>query len=341
MAIDPNPVPPYPLHESVVDKLDPEYVAFYNEHIINQQQVHYQPVAASRTSGVLIPGAGEPSKVGAVKDFEIQRKYSQGPNVAVRTFTPDSPAPASGYPLLIWLHGGGWVLGNINTENVVCTRFCDSSKCVVVTVDYRLAPENVWPAAVHDTWEALVWLKSEGAQLLKCDLSKVAIAGSSAGGNLAAIMTNKALESPELVPRFMFQLLVVPVTDNTADVSNNVSYKENENTAALPAVKMLWYRHHYLPNTSDWNNPEASPLYYPEANFSKLPPAYIAVAELDVLRSEGEAYADKLRNAGVPVQLKVYKGMPHPFLAMDGVLSTGKKLIVDLTTALKNAFEQS
>lgn len=168
-----------------------------------------------------------------------------------------------------------------------------------------LAPEDVWPAAVHDTWEALVWLKAEGAQLLNCDLSKVAIAGSSAGGNLAAIMTNKALESPDLVPRFMFQLLVVPVTDNTADVSNNVSYKENENTAALPAIKMLWYRNHYLPNTSDWSNPEASPLYYPESNFSKLPPAYIAVAELDVLRSEGEAYAEKLRNAGVPVQLKV------------------------------------
>lgn len=126
MAIDPTPTPPYPLHESVVDKLDPEYVAFYNKHIINQQQVHYQPVAASRTSGkscqvkneqehwlkqfmqltgVLIPGAGEPSKIGATKDYVIPRKHSQGPDVAVRTFTPASPAPESGYPLLIWLHG--------------------------------------------------------------------------------------------------------------------------------------------------------------------------------------------------------------------------------------------
>lgn len=170
---------------------------------------------------------------------------------------------------------------------------------------FRLAPESPWPAAVHDSWEALIWLKSEGAQLLNCDLSKVAIAGSSAGGNLAAILTNKALDTPDLVPRFMFQVLVVPVTDNAADPGNNVSYKENENTAALPAVKMLWYRDHYLPNPADWKDPEASPIYYPESNFSKLPPAYVAVAELDVLRSEGEAYAEKLQKAGVPVQLKM------------------------------------
>lgn len=118
-------------------------------------------------------------------------------------------------------------------------------------------------------------------------------------------MTNKALEDQELVPKIMFQVLVVPVTDNAADGQSRASYKEYENTAALPAVKMLWYRRHYLPNESDWNHPEASPIFYPESNFSKLPAAYVAVAELDVLRSEGEAYAEKLRQAGIPVQLKV------------------------------------
>jgi acetyl esterase/lipase len=107
---------------------------------------------------------------------------------------------------------------------------------------YRLAPEDPWPAAVHDSWEALIWLKNEGAQQLNGDLNKVAVGGSSAGGNLAAIMTNKALAEPDLVPKIMFQILIVPVTDNAAEVDNNQSYKENENTAALPAVKMKWYR---------------------------------------------------------------------------------------------------
>lgn len=152
----------------------------------------------------------------------------------------------------------------------------------------------------------MIWLKSEGARLLSGDLSKVAVAGSSAGGNLVAIITNKALEEPELVPRIMFQILIVPVTDNTADTETSASYKENENTAALPAVKMLWYRKHYLPDSRTWSHPEASPIYYPESNFSKLPPAYVAVAELDVLRSEGEAYAEKLRQAGVQTHLKVW-----------------------------------
>ena len=202
-----------------------------------------------------------------------------------------------------------------------------------------LAPEHVWPAAVHDSWEALRWLKSDGAALLNLDLNKVAVGGSSAGGNLAAIMTHKALAEPDVVPAICYQVLVVPVTDNTASPQNQLSYKENENTAALPAIKMLWYRRYYLPDPDTWTNPEASPLFYAEANFSKLPPAYIGVAELDVLRSEGEAYAEKLREGGVPVQLKVFKGMPHPFMAMDGVLTQGKKLVAEMTSALKAAFE--
>lgn len=158
---------------------------------------------------------------------------------------------------------------------------------------------------MHDSWETLLWLKREGAQLLNLNLSKVAVGGSSAGGNLAAIMTHKVLQNLDKAPAIKYQVLVVPVTDNTADPSNNVSYKENENTAALPSEKMYWYRRHYLPNPKDWSDPEASPLFYPEENFSKLPSAFIAVAELDVLRSEGQAYATRLEKAGVPVTCKV------------------------------------
>ncbi|BDD56714.1 hypothetical protein MAP00_002143 [Monascus purpureus] len=158
MAITPQP--PYPLHSSVKDRLHPEYVAFYNTYIINQQQVHYQPVSASRTSGVLIPGGGPVLDVDKVTDIHIDRIETEGPSVPVRVFVPEGEHPEGGWPVFLYIHGGGWVLGNIDTENTVCSNICAKGRCAVVTVDYRLAPEHPFPAAVHDSWEALLWLLS-------------------------------------------------------------------------------------------------------------------------------------------------------------------------------------
>ncbi len=203
---------------------------------------------------------------------------------------------------------------------------------------YSLAPENPWPAAVHDCWEALLWLISEGPTTLNINTSKMATGGSSAGGNLAAIITHKSLTlSPPV--KFLAQLLSVPVMDNTATVSNNDSYKAYEFTPALPAAKMLWYRNHYLPKEEDWSHPEASPLFY-TGDWSTLPRALVMVGELDVLRSEGEQYAEKLKQAGVEVDLQVMKGMPHPFLAMDGVLKEGKRSITLMCDLLKEVFSK-
>ncbi len=131
------PQPPYPLHESVKDKLDPEYVNFYNKYIINNQQVHYQPVEASRTSGTLIPGGGPLLSVGKTEDFVIKRKETDGEDVKIRCFTPEGQKPQNGWPVTIYYHGGGWVLGNINTENTVCTNMCSRVKAVIISVDYR------------------------------------------------------------------------------------------------------------------------------------------------------------------------------------------------------------
>ncbi|KAA8647598.1 hypothetical protein EYZ11_004944 [Aspergillus tanneri] len=327
--------PPYPLHPSVKDLLHPEYVDFYNQHVINLEQVHRQPVEASRTD-VLILGGGPPLDVGKTEDIVIPRRQTDGPAVPLRCFTPRGEKPASGWPVMLYFHGGGWVLGNINTENPVCTNLCVRGNCVVVTVDYRLAPENRWPAAVHDCWEALLWLISEGPARLSIDPSKMATGGSSAGGNLAAIITHRALTlSPPV--HFLAQLLSVPVTDNTATVDNNESYRRYEHTPALPAPKMLWYRNHYLPNEADRTHPEASPLFY-QGDWSQLPRALVMVGELDVLRTEGEQYAEKLKNTGVPVDLQVMKGMPHPFLAMDGVLEEGKRSITLMCDLLKEVF---
>jgi len=330
-----HPQPPYPLHDSVKDKLHPEYVKFYNEHIINSQQVHYQPVSASRVGGKIIPGGGDPLPVGRTQDIALKRQQTEGPDVQIRSFTPEGEPPANGWPVMIYYHGGGWVLGNISTENTVCTNMCARSRYVVITTDYRLAPEHPWPAAVHDSWETVLWVFGEGKSTLSLDLSNVAIGGSSAGGNLAAIMTQKALSYPSI--KFTLQLLIVPVTDNTATVESNPTYKSNEFTAALPAEKMLWYRRHYLPNEKDWSNPEASPILYPAENFSKLPAAVVVVGELDVLKFEGEDYARKLREAGVEATVHVMEGMPHPFLAMDAVLEAGRAAITILCDSLTKA----
>ncbi|KAF4632972.1 hypothetical protein G7Y89_g5151 [Cudoniella acicularis] len=336
-----GPQPPYPLHESIKDKLDPVYAAFYNKHIIHQQQVHLQPVYASRTSGILIPGGGPQLLVGKKEDILIRRRETKGPDILVRVFTPEGEKPRNGWPLMVYYHGGGWVLGNIETENTVCSHLCNRARCVVVTVDYRLAPENPYPAAVHDSWETLLWLTSTGFSRLHIDPSKCAIGGSSAGGNLAAIMCHKSLSCPEVVPKFLIQLLMVPVTDNTALVSNTPSWRQNEFVPALPAVKMMWYRWHYLPEKSRWGEPEASPLLYPneDGSWAKLPKALVVVGELDVLRTEGEKYAEKLEDNGVKADLKIMKGMPHPFLAMDGVLEQGKQTITFMVEALKEAFK--
>lgn len=132
-----GPEPPYLLHPSIKDKLDPTYRAFYNKHIFNKQQVHLQPVAASRTSGILIPGGGEKLSVGKTRDFHVRRRETDGPDVPVRVFTPEGEKPEKGWPAMVYYHGGGWVLGNIETENVVCTNLCRRARCVVISVDYR------------------------------------------------------------------------------------------------------------------------------------------------------------------------------------------------------------
>jgi acetyl esterase/lipase len=332
--------PPYPLHQSIIDRIDSEYAAFYNKHIIDKQQVHLQPIAASRSSGILIPGAGPLQPVASTVDYAIPRRESQGPDVIARCFTPVGQRPDAGWPVCVYFHGGGWVLGTIDTENVIASHLCARGGCVVVAVDYRLAPEDPFPAAVQDAWEAVLWVRGEGKEILGLDTAKMATGGSSAGGNLAAVMCQRA--AARGTQWFSLQLLSVPVMDNTADVGNDAypSWRDNQYAPALPAAKMLWYRRHYLPSPADWANPEASPLLW-EGDWSKLPPACIVLGELDVLRSEGEAFAKRLRNAGVEADVSVMSGQPHPFIAMDAVLEAGSRAITLFCDALCQTMSSS
>ena len=184
-------------------------------------------------------------------------------------------------------------------------------------------------------------MRREGREILGLDTTKMATGGSSAGGNLAAVMCQRAaLRGHQW---FKLQLLSVPVIDNRAKVlgpRNNPnpypSWDENEHAPALPARKMMWYRHHYMPNDDVWPNYEASPIRWP-GDWSTLPPACIVVGELDVLRSEGEAFGKRLRDAGVEADVTIMKGQPHPFIAMDGVLEAGSRAITLFCEALRRA----
>lgn len=205
---------------------------------------------------------------------------------------------------------------------------------------HRLAPEHPFPAAVDDSWQALQWLVDEGSESLHLDLDKVAIGGSSAGANLAAVVAQRqVVRRLANFDRFVFQLLLVPVLDQTANVDSNPTWKEFEHTASLTAEKMTWYRNHYLPDAESCHNPEASPLLFQSDKFSRLPPALVIVAELDIVRYEGELYANKLKAAGVDAELHVIPGMPHPFLVLDDALTAAREAITLLCDTLARAFD--
>ncbi|KAI0068229.1 hypothetical protein BV25DRAFT_1793279 [Artomyces pyxidatus] len=323
-----------PIHPDILPRLDPEYVAFHNEHLTSYLHVHEIPWDPSIRNAPTVPGGSKPLQVGAIADYTLE-------NCQVRVFTPEGPVPSKGWPVFIFFHGGGWTLGSINSENSFCTNMCKYATCVVVSVDYRLAPENPYPAAVEDAVQALEWVWSQGKSTLNVNLDQIAVGGSSSGGNLSAILTHKAALRTPPIP-LVFQLLIVPVTDNTASELGDLypSWAENRETTWLHPAKMMWFRKTYLPNEVDWPKWDSSPILAPDELFRKSPKTWIAVTELDVLRDEGIAYGKKLGDAGVEVEVQVYKGAPHPIMAMDGtVLNVGRQLVSDAALALAEAFE--
>lgn len=336
------PPTPFRIHESMIDKLDPEYVKFFNSTLSSNANIvytHRVPLEELRSAGNVIPGQTPMNDMAKIFDIEIPRKHTQAPKpIPARVFVPHGEAPADGWPLVIWYHGGGWVLGGIGTENSYCTKVADNAKSIVVSVDYRLAPQDPYPAAVHDAYEALLWGFESGPTELGIDNTRICVAGSSAGGNLTGIVTHKYVNSEicKEFPPVKFHYMVVPVTDNTATAQTMPSWGENEHTPQLPAEKMLWYRRLYLQN-GEHAEPESSPLFYPDESFAKLPPCFIACCECDVLRSEAEAYADKLKKNGVKTSIVIYPGMPHPAMVMDAVIPQGRDLVRDTTSAAREA----
>jgi acetyl esterase/lipase len=268
-------------------------------------------------------GGGDPEPVASVRNGWIDGP--DGP-LRLRIYRPAGDGPL---PALVYFFGGGWVLGTIDTSDAICRALANAAGCVTVSVGYRLAPEHRFPAAVHDCAAAVRWVAANAAEI-GVDRSRLAVGGDSAGGNLAAAVT---LLTRAAGPALAHQLLVYPNTDFGADTP---SRRDNADPLLFNRTSVDWYWSHYLASTSDGADPLASPLRAPD--LSGLPPATVITAEYDPLRDEGEAYAARLAEAGVPVELRRFDGMIHGFFAMSGDLDQGRSAVTWAADRLRAAF---
>jgi acetyl esterase len=233
-----------------------------------------------------------------VEDIRIPGPAGEIP---LRIYTPREESPL---PVFIWLHGGGWTFGKLNCFDALCAHIARTVGCVVVSVDYRLAPKHKFPAAVDDSYAAAAWI-AQNAASINGDPARIAIGGGSAGGNLAAAVCLMARDKGG--PTLIFQLLAYPST-NIATLETD-SYRTYAKGYGLTRFHAKWFRKQYLKDEKDGSNPYASPLLAPD--LSNLPPALILTGEYDVVRDDGEAYAKRLREAGVETRLIRYDGKGH------------------------------
>ncbi len=249
----------------------------------------------------------------------VEDRRIPGPagEIPVRLYRPDADATLPG---LVYFHGGGWVIGSLDTHDATCRELAQKAGCAVVSVDYRLAPENRYPAAAEDCYAATCWVAENGG-FLGIDANALAVGGDSAGGNLTAAVSLMARDRSG--PSLRMQLLIYPVTDADFDTG---SYRDNADGYFLTRDTMRWFWGHYVPDSAGRSDPYAAPLR--AADLSGLPAALVQTAEFDPLRDEGEAYAARLREAGVPTTCTRYDGMIHGFFAM-GMLTRGGRDAVD------------
>ncbi len=306
--------------------LDPKAKAFLDQAAAaGAPPFHTLPVPEARQMLLtLFTSVADKEPIKAVEDRLIP---APGVRLPVRIYTPEGTTPL---PVLVYFHGGGWVLGDLETHDATCRALANAAGCMVIAVGYRLAPEHKFPTAAEDCYAATKWTVLNAAAL-GGDPTRIAVGGDSAGGNLAAVVAQMA--SDRGAPSLVFQLLVYPVTNYAFDTE---SYRANAEGYLLTKDAMVWFWNHYLQNESDGQNPYASPLR--GQHLRNLPPALVITAEYDPLRDEGAAYAAKLREAGVPVTHTDYPGMIHGFFSMTKVVDQAKQAINEAGAALKAAF---
>ena len=283
------------------------------------------PIQARERLKSLAPFVAGPEAVSKVENLTIP---GRGGQIPLRIYTPRGDSP---FPMLVFFHGGGFVMGDLDTEDNLCRSLANGACCIVVSVDYRLAPEYKFPAAVEDAYAATKWV-ADNANGVNGDPTRIAVGGTSSGGNLATVVAIMARDHGGLSLRY--QLLMNPGIDYSRFDTN--SYQNYADGYFLTKGDMEWFGNQYLNTDEDRPNPLVSPLLAP--NLNGLSPALVITSEFDVLRDEGESYAKRLREAGVPVKCTRYKGMIHGFMGMDGLLNQARIGIKEASAALREAF---
>ncbi|HET8954533.1 MAG TPA: alpha/beta hydrolase [Solirubrobacterales bacterium] len=250
-----------------------------------------------------------------------------GPGGAIARLYVPPTAVEGPLPLLVYFHGGGWVIGDLDTHDSPCRFIAAHAGVAVLAVDYRLAPEHPFPAAVEDAFAAYRWVSENGARL-GADPARIAVGGDSAGGNLAAVVCLAARD--EGAPPPAMQLLIYPVTETGRELPSRRAFEEG---FLLTRRDMAYYEDRYLPPGADRDDPRVSVLRAPD--LSGLPPAYVATAGFDPLRDEGEAFAGRLREAGVPVALRRHPGLVHSYVNFTAICPTARAAVLEACGALR------
>jgi acetyl esterase len=263
-----------------------------------------------------------------IHDVKNQTVACDGRDVAIRVYRPSD---ASDLPALVYIHGGGWTIGGLDGAEGLCRTLASVASCVVISVEYRLAPENPFPAGLHDCVAAFNWT-ARNATELGIDPDRIAIGGDSAGGNLSIAVCQLAVQTGDPLP--CFQLLAYPATDFD---SHRPSWTEHADAPLLTAADARWFMSLYLSSDEDRNNPLVSPEK--AVSLAKLPPAHVVLAEVDVLRDDGLAFAERLRADGVPVTVSRYPGVFHGFFTEIGVYARTAAAVDDAADSLRRAWD--
>jgi acetyl esterase len=275
--------------------------------ILDKPKLPFSPPPISRAADSVIPGPGG--------------------DLTIRVYTPEGKGP---FPILIFSHGGGFVLGNLDTHDPVCRNLCAGAGCVVVAVDYRLAPENKFPAATDDCLAATCWA-AENAEALGGDPNRICVGGDSAGANLSTVTAMRIRD--EGGPNLRGQLLVYPLTDYHTPGTPSIKKFAG---LFLTWEEMVWFAEQYIGDPSEIDHPHVHPLR--ARDLSDLPPALVMTAEYDPLRDEGERYAERMASRRVPVRHIRYNGMIHGFFGFLGIFDQAEQAHNDACGWLKNRF---
>ena len=285
-------MPLHPIAQAVVNQL------------AAKPPLHALPIPIARQAMIDLAKSQPPGP--EIADIVDRHIAGSGGDIPIRIYTPAGSGP---FPILMYFHGGGWIIGNLDTDDALCRELTHAVNCIVISVNYRHAPEHKFPAAPEDAYAATVWA-AQYAHTFNGDASRLAVSGTSAGGNLSAVVTLMARTAQH--PRICYQVLRVPAVNHAF---NTRSYQECGNDYGLDIATSEWFWQNYLDKPEDGANPYASPLR--AADLSGLPPALVITAEYDPLRSEGEAYAQRLMDAGVDTIYRCHAGMMHLFLGPD------------------------